>query len=309
MDTYDAVIIGAGPAGLTAATYLARFRRRVLDGGPSRAAWIPESHNTPGFPHGVDGPGLLDRLLEQARHFGARIQRDLATNIAFLDGGFHVEGQGVRLQASAVLLATGVVDRLPPIPGLDAAIRASLVRMCPICDAYEAIDKRIAVLGSGDLASREAAFLRTYSAQITVLRLDGGSGAQSPSAGEQYVDLADLRLDGKEIVLEPRGRPRQAFDHLYLALGCAAQSELATRCGAKVDETGALLVDAHQMTSVPGLYAAGDLVRGLNQIAVATGEAAIAATAIHNRLRDGMMPAEAEAAGSAPSGITSAGSS
>ena len=286
METWDAIVIGAGPAGLTAATYLARFRRRVLvlDGGPSRAAWIPESHNTPGFSHGVSGPMLVSRLSEQAERFGAIRHEGLATEIVSINGRFQVVSGQECLETTAVLLATGVVDRLPTIAGLEAAIRSSVVRMCPICDGYEAIGKRIAVLGVAPLAEREAEFLRTYSSDVTVLRLDVAGGAPA-AAAEENLAASDLAFTATGIVATPAGRPRQTFDYLYLALGCAPQTALATGCGAAVDDTGALLVDAHQMTSVQGLYAAGDLVRGLNQIAVATGEAAIAATAIHNRLR------------------------
>jgi thioredoxin reductase (NADPH) len=271
MVKYDAIVVGAGPAGLTAATYLARFRRRVLvlDGGASRATWIPESHNTPGFPHGVSGVELLRRLTEQALEFGVELRPARAEDLARVAEGFEVGAGDGALAASCVLLATGVIDRKPELERLDEAIHRGLVRMCPICDAYEAIDKKIAVLGDGDLAVREAAFLRTYSNDVTVVASD-----------------APLRFTETEVRLaEPGGRGR-TFDHLYLALGCEMQSGLAIAAGAGHDDVGNLVVDTHQMTSVAGLYAAGDVVRGLNQIAVATGEAAIAATAIHNRLRE-----------------------
>jgi thioredoxin reductase (NADPH) len=269
VELWDAVVVGAGPAGLTAAVYLARFRRRVLvlGAGPSRASWIPESHNTPGFPHGVGGRDLLARLTEQALEFGAEIREAEVDALAPVAEGFELAGA---VQAPTVLLATGVRDHIPDLPGIEAAVRRSLVRMCPICDAYEAIGKRIAVLGDGDLAQREAAFLRTYSEDVTVI----GSGDGSLS-----FDTAYVRWSG------PGDRAPRTFDHLYLALGYEPQTELAVRCGGLRDDDGNLIVDIHQMTSVEGLYAAGDAVRGLNQIAVATGEAAIAATAMHNRLR------------------------
>ena len=272
MDRHDSIVVGAGPAGLTAAIYLARFRRRVLvlADGLARARWIPESHNTPGFPDGVGGPELLRRLTEQATRFGVEIRPSRAERLTRVNDGFEIAGTGgERLSARAVLLATGVADRLPDVPGLEEAIRASLVRMCPICDAYEAIGQRLAVLGDGGLAEREAQFLRTYSDDVTVIGDHEGRLA--------FTDT-DIRWTA------PDGAPH-TFDHLYLALGCHPRSDLAVACGARLDEEGALTTDAHQMTSVDGLYAAGDVVRGLNQIAVATGEAAIAATAIHNRLR------------------------
>lgn len=282
---WDVLVIGAGPAGLTAATYLARYRRRVLvlDGGRARAEWIPESHNTPGFPHGIGGPALLARLREQATSFGASVRSGWVEALEATPQGFVARGAFAAAAAPMVLLATGVADHLPPSPGLEDAIRRSLVRMCPICDGFEATGRRLAVLGDGELAFREAAFLRTYAPDITVLLMAGGDGA---TAGEALaVAPEDFAFEEEHIVLTAPDGPRE-FDHLYLALGCSAQADLAIRAGAQQDELGKLLVDTHQMTSVPGLYAAGDVVRGLNQIAVGAGEAAIAATAIHNRLRN-----------------------
>lgn len=271
MAVRDAVVVGAGPAGLTAAIYLARFHRRVLvlGAGPPRASWIPESHNTPGFPHGVGGPELLARLTAQAREFGVEIREGRVEALSPSVDGFELSDAGGGVRAPTVLLATGVVDRLPDIPGVEAAVRRSLVRMCPICDAYEATGKRIAVLGDGGLAEREAEFLRAYSDDVTVI------GAQE----------GKVAFDGDVVRWTGPGGEARSFDHLYLALGCQPQSALAVGCGALRDDEGNLIVDAHQMTSVEGLYAAGDLVRGLNQIAVATGEAAVAATAMNNRLR------------------------
>lgn len=273
MAVYDTVVVGAGPAGLTAAAYLARFRRRVLvlADGHSRARWIPESHNTPGFPGGVGGPELLSRLAEQAAQFGVQTQALRVERLVLADGGFELSGPGPEapIFAPTVLLATGVADRLPDIPDLESAIRAGVVRMCPICDAYEAIGKRLAVLGDGDPAEREAAFLRTYSDDVTIVRDHEGA----------------LAVEGAHLRWTAPGGTVRIFDHLYLALGCRPRSDLAVSCGARLDHEQALLTDSHQMTTVEGLYAAGDVVRGLNQIAVAAGEAAIAATAIHNRLR------------------------
>lgn len=277
-------MIGAGPAGLTAATYLGRFRRRVLvlDGGPPRAEWIPETHNTPGFPHGIGGDELLRRLRSQAEEYGAEIRPVRVERLGTAPGGFRLDTGGATIEAPTALLATGVVDHLPPIPGVEAAIHESRVRMCPICDAYEAIDARLAVLGDAAHARREADFLRTYSQEVTVLALADG---QEAFPDVLRIAPGDLRFEPRQVVLTRRDEPERGFDYLYLALGCTPQVALASDVGARRDETGALLVDSHQMTTVEGLYAAGDVVRGLNQISVAVGEAAIAATAMHNRLR------------------------
>lgn len=295
---YDVISVGAGPAGLTAATYLGRFRRKVLilDGGPPRASWIPESHNTPGFPRGVGGPALLADMGQQARLYGAERRAGRARILARAGAGFELtldeDGPDSRpLSARFVLLATGVVDRLPDLPGVEAAIRAAKVRMCPICDAYEAIDQKIAVLGQGELGAREAAFLTTYSKTISLLHLGALSTLDQLDAlkakGVEILPtaLTDVSVSADRIEVAIVGGAVRTFDCLYLALGCEMQSRLAVQWGAAHDAEGNLIVNAHQQTSIDGLYAAGDVVRGLNQIAVAAAEAAIAATDIHKRLR------------------------
>jgi thioredoxin reductase (NADPH) len=286
LNCYDAIIVGAGPAGLTAATYLARFRRKVLvlDGGPPRASWIPESHNTPGFPLGVGGSALLARMREQALLYGAVIEQGRADRLEKASRGYTVLTEGEAIEAAFVLLATGVVDIKPDLPGLDDAIHSGLVRICPICDAFEAIDQRIAVLSDSALGAREALFLRTYSRSVTLLNIgapvDDLAELAAAGVGVVDLDLGAVDLAPGEVIAGNR-----RFDCLYLAFGSEMESRLALRWGAEHDAEGNLIVDAHQQTSLNRLYAAGDVVRGLNQIAVAVGEAAIAATDIHNRLR------------------------
>ena len=283
--------MGAGPAGLTAATYLGRFRRRalVLDGGPPRASWIPESHNTPGFPKGVGGPELLARLRAQAERYGARIRPDRADRLVAGSEGFEFDLSRNRVRSRFAILASGVVDRKPQIAGLDAAIRRGLVRICPICDAYEAIDRRIAVLGDGDLGARDALFLRTYSKRVTLLKLGTAKLSDTGKLKDRGIEVLETAIQALSLgettvsVAGPYGA--RSFDFLYLALGCELESRLAVQWGAAHDSEDNLIVDAHQQTSINRLYAAGDVVLGLNQIAIATAEAAIAATDIHNRLR------------------------
>jgi len=289
----EVLIIGAGPAGLTAATYLGRFRRRtlVIDAGEPRACWIPLSHNMPGFPSGVSGADILKRMREQAEEFGAVIEPGRVERLARDGAGFTAQVQGREIRARAVLLATGVVDHHPDLPGVERAVQRSLVRICPICDGYEATDKAVAVIGHDDKGARESAFLRTYSDRVTLLHVG------APQALTRHEELDRL---GVELVVAPLetvaleqdrvtalgwgGRTR-AFDLVYSALGTSPNAELAQGLEARLAPDGRLEVDLHQATSVPGLYAAGDVVRGLNQIAVATAEAAVAATDIHNRLR------------------------
>lgn len=289
----EVLIVGAGPAGLTAATYLARFRRSVLvaDGGTPRAGWIPLSHNTPGFPAGISGDAILARMREQAEDYGAKIEAGWVETLRRDGDGFTADLGGRTVRARAVLLATGVVDHHPDLPGVERAIERSLVRICPICDGYEATDRAVAVIGHSDMGVREAAFLRTYSDRVTLIHVGPPGDLTEREAlmrlGIELVEtpIETVKLEGDRVTALSWSGAERAFDLVYSALGTSPNAQLAQGLGVRLAGDGRLEVDLHQRTSLPGLYAAGDVVRGLNQIAVATAEAAVAATDIHNSLR------------------------
>jgi thioredoxin reductase (NADPH) len=302
----DCLIIGGGPAGLTAAVYLARYHRRVavFDSGASRARLIPTSHNYPGFPDGVSGPQLLASLAAQVAHYGITTVRSTVRSLLPTKPGFRVLHDGGELHASFVLLATGIVDKHPKMEGLEAAIGDGLVRYCPVCDAFEATDRKIAVFGPGSDAASKASFLRGYSSDVTWLRPDGPAplAADLQTLADSDIDVVNsvnaLARDGAG-VLARSGDAVHRFDLVYPALGCDVRSDVASDLGAEVTDVGCLKVDEHQRTTVEGLYAAGDVVSDLHQIAVATGHAAVAATHIHKSLpaslRQGPVPARTEA--------------
>lgn len=294
--TLDCLIIGAGPAGLTAAIYLARFRRNILlvDKGQSRASLIPLSHNAPGFPHGVSGVDYLARLRDQAAHYGVHVQPGEVTNLEHNEeAGFCCMLDDQALSAKKILLATGTVDRHPVIPGWADAVRDGGIRLCPICDAYDVIDQEIAMISMPHDAYEHAVFMRTFTRRLTLYCADTAMPLHADRRrdlehmGIRVIEKAIERLylsDERLPVVKIAGGEEHRYDAVYPMLGEAPRSNLASRLGAQCNEAGKLIVSKHQLTTVPDLYAAGDVVDSLNQISVATGQAAIAATAIHNQL-------------------------
>jgi thioredoxin reductase (NADPH) len=294
-DTLDCLVIGGGPAGLTAALYLGRYRRRalVVDAGASRLALIPRSRNVPGFPEGIAGRELLQRLRQQAGQFGVPHERGFVEDLRREGDDFVALARGRRWRARYVLLATGARDVEPALPGLGLALQKGQVRYCPVCDGYETQGQRVAVLGRGAHGLREALFVAGFGNQVTWLALESQRDVAPPELERlraRGVRIAaceprDIRcIEGSVVQVQLHDGQVLDFDVLYPALGLRHASELATRLGAQVQADGQLEVDAHMQTTLPGLYAAGDVAVDLNQISVAVGHAAIAATAIHNRL-------------------------
>jgi thioredoxin reductase (NADPH) len=296
----DCLIVGGGPAGLTAAIYLARFRRKavIVDSGSSRAALIPTSHNYPGFPAGISGRELLSNLREQAAEYGALLREGRVDALVRHDGGFRAEiggdtlGAETALVAKTVVLATGIIDDKPALPSLREFIYRGGVRFCPICDGFEAIDRRIAVIGPLRNAIKKALFLRTFSRDVMLLpleaqiRLSASDRVALREAGiaEPAEPVADLETESGRIRAVMASGASVEVEILYPAMGAKVRSELATSIGARCNDEGCLFADPHQVTSVPCLYAVGDITQELHQISVATGQAAVAATHIHNSL-------------------------
>ena len=172
-------------------------------------------------------------------------------------------------------------------------MQAGQVRYCPVCDGYEITDSRVAVIGSGNHGTREAEFLRAFTADVTLIaphaehELDDDCRGRLADAGVAIVagPCGGYALDGKRLTLTT-GEGRLAFDSAYPALGSHIRSELAVATGAKANAAGCLVVDDHAETTVTGLFAAGDVVVGLDQIGNAMGHAGVAATAIRNRLAE-----------------------
>lgn len=286
----DVVVVGGGPAGLTAATYLRRFNRSclVLDSGDSRARWIPESNNCPGFPQGVSGVDLLHRMKQQAMTFETRFESAQVDSIRRDGEDFVLAAGPAEWRARCVILATGIADKLPDAPWVEEAVACHALRLCSICDAYEASDTRIGVYGPLADITAHGLFLRAYSSRVVLLPTDDSDGgdalAKARAQGiEVFTSRGTLGFDGQHCTYTHAGGT-ETFDTVYPFLGAYTTAGLVASLGVELSDTGEIVVDRKQMTDLPGLFAIGDVVSGLNQISVAVGQAAIAATAAHNWL-------------------------
>lgn len=281
------VIIGSGPAGVSAALYAARagVETTVLTKGPGALDRAELIQNYYGFAEPISGAELERRGIEGAKALGVQFVTTEAVGLTYMDK-LTVETLAGDFPADAVILATGASRAAPHIPGL-AGLEGHGVSYCATCDAFFYRGRDVAVLGSGEYALHEVQALLPVVKSVTLLTNGSLLTASFPpevTVCPEKVNaiLGEERVSGVEL----SGGKTVALSGVFVALGVAGSTALARKLGAEVDGNR-ILVDEHMQTTLPGLYAAGDCTGGLLQVAKAVYEGALAGTEAAKALRKG----------------------
>jgi thioredoxin reductase (NADPH) len=315
MEHEKVIIIGSGPAGLTAALYTARadLNPLVLAGNQpgGQVSITNEVENYPGFPDGLTGPELVQRFQQQAERFGARLEYDYVAEVDFTSGPpFTIKTQnGKEYQADAVIIASGASARRLGVPGEDEHIGRG-VSYCATCDGFFFRDKDVVVVGGGDSALEEGIFLTKFASSVRIIHrrdeLRAGQILQN-RAGKNgkisYVwDTVVEGINGGEVVNQVTVRNVKSgetgtldTDGVFVFIGHDPNSSLFEG-QLEMDERGYLITDAHMQTSVPGVFAAGEIQDPVfRQVATSVGQGCAAAMTCTRWLEE--MEDELEAAG------------
>ncbi|MFN2607067.1 MAG: NAD(P)/FAD-dependent oxidoreductase [Acidimicrobiales bacterium] len=287
----DAVVVGGGPAGLAAATWLARYRRGVvvLDGGPPRSWATTLTHGYLGSDPVPPGE-LLDRARSDLDAYPSASRRPVRATAVRQDGPgrFTVAtDDGAQLTTRRLVLATGVEDELPPVQGIEEHYGASAFH-CPTCDGYEARDRRVVVLGWGAQVAGLALELMDWAAEVTMVtggrRFEGDERHRRalarhgvPLVEHEAAELVGPRGDLQAVCLAD-GR-ELACDLVFFSVAHHPRTDLAVSLGCRLTDEGCLEADAEGRTSVDGVYGAGDITPGMQLVAVAVAKGTMAGVA------------------------------
>jgi thioredoxin reductase len=318
---FDVAIVGGGPAGLTAALWLGRYLHRVvvIDSGDPRNWETRGINGFPGHP-GITPAELRGKTRDECRDYGVALVDGFVARVRRRDDAFEVEydpmvqtkarddhrGSGAPrvpsdnarrpetrvLRASRLLLAFGLRDEWPKVPGL-RQVYGSAAHVCPDCDGYETRGRKVVVLASGRKAAGMALNLTTWTTDIVICTnghdpdLDADQCAKLDALNIPVLSARIERVvpQGKWIYsLELEGGMHLDCDHLFFALSQRPADDLGAQLDCERDDDGQIVVDAHQHTSVPNVWAAGDITPGPQLAIVASAHGAVAALSIHKTL-------------------------
>jgi thioredoxin reductase (NADPH) len=276
MDTRNLIILGSGPAGLTAAIYAARadLQPLVIAGRQAGGQLMltSEVENFPGFPEGIMGPELMDRMRQQAERFGAEFVDEDATAVDFSTPPHAVMIEGERYEARAVILATGASARWLGLPS-EARLMGRGVSACATCDGFFFRNKDVIVVGGGDTALEEALFLTKFARSVTVVHrrheLRGSKIMQDRAFKNPKIRfvwnsvIADVlgveHVQGAVLEnLQTGQREEQPIDGIFVAIGYTPNTEIF-RGQVKLNDKGYIVLHEGSRTNVPGVFVAGDV--------------------------------------------------
>ncbi|MDP8254431.1 MAG: thioredoxin-disulfide reductase [Candidatus Alcyoniella australis] len=304
MDLYDSVIIGAGPAGLTAAIYAGRggingvLLERMIPGGQIAATELVE--NYPGFPEGIMGADLAAKMREQALKFGVNIESIDVEAVQRADDGFEIHGSGKTLHARSVILAMGTQPRMLGISG-EAEFFGRGVSTCATCDGPLYRGKQVAVIGGGDSAIQEALFLTKFCSRVHVIHRRDALRAV-PALGERAKASEKIEIHWDSVPLAVLGdnsgvsglrlrnvktdeQSELELPGVFMFIGLLPNIACAQPLGLKLDEGRFILTDQQLATSIPGVFAAGDIrSKTQRQLVTAVGDGAQAVFSVERYL-------------------------
>lgn len=277
---YDVIVVGSGPAGITASIYAKRRNLSVLIISKNNSAVqkTDKIENYYGFPNGITGKELYENGIKQAHNLGIELVEDEIVSIEFLET-FKVETVNSKYEAKSVILATGTNRNTPKINGIKE-FEGKGISYCAVCDAYFFKGKDVAVLGSGNYAIHELEQLKPVVKSVTILT-NGNKIIENRNVEANVIEKPIKSFNGENKIqeVEFEDNTKKEISAVFVAQGTASSNDLARKIGARV-ENNYIVVNQNMETTVPGLFACGDCTGGLLQISKAIYEGAVAGLSI-----------------------------